>query len=70
VVLIDGTVTAYTREEVPTDFAEEFARQHWDARKSTPTYGYYLVTPHRIRAWREENELAGREIMRDGRWLV
>jgi hypothetical protein len=27
------------------------------------------VTPRRIQAWREENELAEREIMRDGRWL-
>jgi hypothetical protein len=70
VVLVEGTVTAYTREEVPTDFAELFARQHWDARESTPRYGYFLVTPQRIRAWREENELAGREIMREGRWLV
>nr|AEM44246.1 pyridoxamine 5'-phosphate oxidase-related, FMN-binding protein [uncultured bacterium] len=70
VVLVEGTVTAYSREQVPTDFAEEFARRHWDARKSRPPYGYFLVTPQRIRAWREENELPGREIMRDGEWLV
>ncbi|MDQ7905297.1 pyridoxamine 5'-phosphate oxidase family protein [Phytohabitans sp. ZYX-F-186] len=69
-VLVEGTVTAYTREEVPADLAEAFARQHWDARESKPPYGYFLVTPRRVRAWREENELAGREIMRDGRWLV
>jgi hypothetical protein len=28
------------------------------------------VVPRRIQAWREENELAGREVMREGRWLV
>jgi hypothetical protein len=24
----------------------------------------------RLQAWREANELAGRELMRDGHWLV
>ncbi|MFC0531990.1 pyridoxamine 5'-phosphate oxidase family protein [Phytohabitans kaempferiae] len=70
VVLVEGTVTAYSREEVPAELAERFAREHWDARESKPPYGYFLVTPRRIRAWREENELTGREIMRDGEWLV
>ncbi len=27
------------------------------------------VVPERVQAWREENELAARLIMRDGRWL-
>jgi len=27
------------------------------------------VTPLRIQAWREENELAGRTIMRSGVWV-
>jgi hypothetical protein len=27
-------------------------------------------TPVRIQAWREENELADRDLMREGRWLV
>jgi len=29
-----------------------------------------VLTPRTILAWREENELAGREIMREGRWLA
>lgn len=28
-----------------------------------------VVTPDRIQAWREENELEGRELMTGGRWL-
>jgi len=28
------------------------------------------VVPHRIRAWREVDELSDRELMHDGRWLV
>lgn len=32
-------------------------------------YVYLRVTPIEIRAWREANELAGRLLMRDGKWL-
>ena len=28
------------------------------------------ISPRRIQAWREVNELPDRELMRDGRWLV
>jgi nitroimidazol reductase NimA-like FMN-containing flavoprotein (pyridoxamine 5'-phosphate oxidase superfamily) len=70
VVVIDGTVEAFDRDEVPTDVAETFAAKLWDARKSTPRYGYFRITPRRVQAWREENELSGRELMTDGSWLV
>jgi nitroimidazol reductase NimA-like FMN-containing flavoprotein (pyridoxamine 5'-phosphate oxidase superfamily) len=70
VVMIDGTVQAFSLEQVPAEHAEAFAAKLWDARQSTPRYAYFRVTPQRIQAWREENELAGRDIMRDGRWLV
>jgi hypothetical protein len=50
--------------------AETFAAKLWDARKSTPRYGYFRITPRRVQAWREENELSGRELMTDGSWLV
>jgi hypothetical protein len=44
-------------------------------RVSTPgeTSGSHLifrVVPSRIQAWREENELSGRDVMRDGQWLA
>jgi len=70
VVLIDGTVETFSREAVPAEVAEAFAAKLWDARESTPRYAYFRVTPRRIQAWREENELPDRELMRDGRWLV
>ena len=31
---------------------------------------WFRVTPRRVQAWREENELPGRELMRAGRWLT
>lgn len=70
VVLIDGTVEAFTLETVPTELAEAFAAKHWDAREERTRYAYFRITPQRIQAWREANELAGRDLMRDGRWLA
>ncbi|MEV0809746.1 pyridoxamine 5'-phosphate oxidase family protein [Micromonospora sp. NPDC050200] len=69
VVLVDGTVETFSRETVPADLADAFAAKLWDARGSKTRYAYFRVTPRRIQAWREENELAGRDLMRDGRWL-
>jgi hypothetical protein len=47
-------------------FAE---RSGFDPRELSSPYAYLRVTPRRVQAWREENELDDREIMRDGRWL-
>jgi general stress protein 26 len=44
------------------------ARTGFDPRED-PAYGYFRLVPQRIQAWREENELAGRLLMRDGGWL-
>ena len=57
--------------EVPADFADRYAAQaDWDPRKAGPTLAYLVLRPRRIQAWREENELAGRTLMRDGAWLI
>src|ERR1700733_14758354 len=69
IVIIDGTVEVLTLEKVPGELADAFAARHWDARKSTPRYAYFRITPQRIQAWREVNEIAGRDLMRDGAWL-
>ncbi|MEU7752285.1 pyridoxamine 5'-phosphate oxidase family protein [Micromonospora sp. NPDC049101] len=70
VVLVEGTVETFSRETVPGDLADAFAAKLWDARVGTTRYAYFRVTPRRIQAWREENELTGRDLMRAGRWLV
>jgi hypothetical protein len=69
-VLIEGSVEAFSRETVPGDLADAFAAKLWDARLEKTPYAYFRITPRRIQAWREVNELAGRELMRDGRWLI
>jgi len=70
VVLIEGTIETFSSESVPDDLADAFAARLWDPRASTARYSYFRITPVLIQAWREENELNGRDLMRDGRWLA
>jgi hypothetical protein len=58
------------RGPVRAKLADAFAAKLWDARASAARYAYFRVTPQRIQAWREENELAARDLMRNGRWLA
>jgi len=70
VVLIEGRVQVFAPGTVPAELADPFAEAHWDARTEKTPYGYYLVRPERIQAWREVNEIKGRDLMIDGEWLV
>ena len=45
------------------------AQADWDPRHSTG-YVFLVLRPVRIQAWRESNEIPGRTLMRDGRWLA
>ena len=68
VVMVDGTA-----EPVDPDpeTGDAFAtRTGFDPRRLAEPYQYFLIRPRRIQAWREENELRGRDLMRDGRWLA
>ncbi|WP_318199976.1 pyridoxamine 5'-phosphate oxidase family protein [Streptomyces sp. SCL15-4] len=70
VVLIEGTVLSVTPEDLPEEDAEVFAgKTGFDPRRLSTPYLYFRVVPQRVQAWREENELAGRDLMRAGRWL-
>ena len=70
VILIEGVVVAYGLETVPVAVADAFAAKLWDARRDRTPPAFFQITPRRIQAWREANELKGRDLMRDGRWLV
>jgi hypothetical protein len=41
-----------------------------DPAPAAAPYRWFRISPRRIQAWREVNELPDRELMRDGRWLV
>jgi hypothetical protein len=71
VVVIEGTARALALDAVAPEVADAFAaKTGFDPRRSAAAFLYFRVLPVRIQAWREENELAGRTLMRDGRWLV
>lgn len=71
VVLIEGQVDIVAKEALATPLSEAFATAAgFDPRRSVNDYVYLVLKPRGIRAWREENELMDREIMRDGRWLA
>ena len=69
VVILDGAVTIVPLAADDALAAAFAARIGWDPRGDHDEYTLFCVTPDRIQAWRDVAELAGREIMRDGRWL-
>jgi hypothetical protein len=71
VTLVDGAVEVLPIDALTPDQGDRFAaRTGFDPRTSGPAYRWFRIRPRRIQAWREVDELAGRELMRDGRWLV
>jgi hypothetical protein len=70
VVILEGTL-----EFIPVGADDELAEAHtkkagFDARRSQQENVYIRMTPRKIQAWREVNELADRDVMLDGRWLA
>lgn len=71
VVLIEGRVHAVDATEIANEVGDAFAvKAGFDPRELTTPYIYFRVDPKKIQAWREADELDGRDLMRDGRWLV
>jgi hypothetical protein len=69
VVIVEGRVEAVA---IGTDPALEEAHAHaagFDPRGLAVEYVYLRITPQSIQAWREANELEGRQLMRGGVWL-
>jgi hypothetical protein len=71
-VLIEGTVQAVTAAaDIPAAAGDAFAvKTGFDPRELTDSYAYFHIRPRRIQAWREVNELVGRDLMRDGDWAT
>lgn len=71
VAMIDADVGVLAIDALPAEDAERFAdRAGFDPRPLGPRYRWFRLVPRRIQAWREVNELPGRELMRDGRWVT
>ena len=71
VSMIDGEVEVLEIGALPQQRGDRFAaRTGFDPRAEATPYRWFRISPRRIQAWREVNELPDRELMRDGRWLV
>jgi hypothetical protein len=70
VVMIDAELEREVAVAEDEELGEAYAAQaDWDPRQDTG-YVFLVLRPVRLQAWREADELAGRTLMREGRWLV
>lgn len=71
VVLVEGDVETLDPAELSREEGDAFAtKTGFDPRQLSTVYHYFRITPRRVQAWREADELSGRDLMRDGVWLV
>jgi len=70
VVMLDGVVEAIAIGTDPALEEAHAAATGFDPRAEPEEYVYLRITPREIQAWREANELSGRQLMRAGRWLA
>lgn len=69
--MIEGEVEVLEIDALPPGQADRFAtRTGFDPRTEPTPYHWFRVSPRRVQAWREVNEMPDRDLMRDGRWLV
>ena len=71
VSMIDGEVEVLEIDALSRERRDRFSeRTGFDPGAEATPYRWFRISPHRIQAWREVDELPDRELMRDGRWLV
>jgi hypothetical protein len=70
VSMIEGDVEVIELDALSEERNDQFvSHTGFDPRALSTPYRWFRVSPRRIQAWREANELQGRDLMRDGRWL-
>lgn len=71
VVLITGTAEVLKPEALAPETGDAFAtKAGFDPRALKSPYPYFRVTPTRIQAWREVNEIPNRDLMLNGSWII
>jgi hypothetical protein len=71
VVMIDARVVESIAANEAAEVADGFAiAVGWDPRAVGEGWAFYRLRPTRIQAYRGYDELEGRDVMRDSRWLA
>jgi hypothetical protein len=71
VSMIEGEVEVLEIDALPQERGDRFVTHTgFDPRAPAAPHRWFRISPRRIQARREVNELPDRELMRDGRWLV
>jgi hypothetical protein len=69
VSMIDGDAEVLEMDAVSRERGDRFAERTGFDPRGLAGFRWFRVTPRRVQAWREADELAGRDLMRDGQWL-
>lgn len=69
-VLIEGAVNPLAATEIPDEVGDAFAAKTGFDPRRLGSYTYFRIHPQLLQAWREANELEGRDLMRGGHWIV
>ena len=70
VTMLEGAVEVLAMDALPQEQGDRFAARTGFDPRTLSGYRWFRVAPQRVQAWREVDELAERDLMRDGRWLV
>lgn len=72
VIMIDASLIDSRKVGAsPSSIADGFAAAvGWDPREISNDWVFFHLQPWRIQAYRGYDELAGRDVMRQGRWLA
>jgi hypothetical protein len=70
VIIVEGSVRVVADGEVTDEVGEAFAAKTGFDPRDFAGYAYFRIQPDRIQAWREANELKGRDLMLNGSWNV
>ncbi len=69
VSIIEGEVDVLAMDALASARGDSFAARAGFDPRPLPTYRWFRVRPRLVQAWREVDEMPGRVLMRDGRWL-
>ena len=70
VLIVDAEVKIVPIAEADPSVSDAFLKRNgWDPRLAATEMVYFTMTPLSMQAWSSEEELTGRTIMRDGKWI-